>query len=72
MVIYGNINTINNQELQLKDGKYIGQVVNGMAEGKGIFYYKNGDREMGDAYNGMPRGKFVMLTNNGEVKINNY
>ena len=26
-----NINTINNQELKFPDGKYMGQVVNGMA-----------------------------------------
>ena len=41
-------------------------------EGKGIYYYNNGDREMGDYYNGNPIGKHVMLTRNGEVKINNY
>ena len=41
-------------------------------EGKGIIYYNNGDRKMGDYYNGMAKGKFVILSNNGEVKINNY
>ena len=29
------INNLNNQELKFSDGKYIGQVVNGLAEGKG-------------------------------------
>ena len=38
-----NINTINNQELKFGDGKYIGQVVNGSAEGKGIWYDDNGN-----------------------------
>ena len=47
-----NINTINNQELIFPDGKYIGQVVNGLAEGKGIFYYHNGDRYEGEWRNG--------------------
>ena len=41
-------------------------------EGKGIFYYNNGDREMGDYYNNKKMGKHVMLTKIGEVKINDY
>ena len=31
-------NKINNQEIKYKDGRYIGEVVNGLAEGKGIWY----------------------------------
>ena len=31
-------NTINNQELQHENGKYIGPVINGLAEGRGIWY----------------------------------
>ena len=45
---------------------------NNKMEGKGSYYYNNGDREMGDYYNDNQIGKFVMLTKNGEVKINNY
>ena len=68
-----NINNINNQqELKLKNGRYVGQVVNGLREGKGIMYFHNGDRMMGDYYNHNPIGKHVILTRNGEVKINNY
>ena len=32
------INNINKQEKKFSDGKYIGQVVNGLAEGKGTWY----------------------------------
>ena len=41
-------------------------------EGKGIYYYNNGDREMGDYSNGKQIGKHVTLTKNGKVKTNNY
>ena len=67
-----NINTINNQELKYDDGRYIGQVVNGKPDRKGIYYYNNGDRQMGDYKNGKPIGKFIRLTKNGEVKTINY
>ena len=45
---FNNINQINNQELKYDDGRYIGQVVNGKPDGKGIYYYNNGDRYEGD------------------------
>ena len=41
-------------------------------EGKGIKYFSNGDRRMGDYYNGKPIGKHAKLTKNGDVKIENY
>ena len=50
--------------------KVIGEMV--MWKGKGIMYYHNGDRSMGDYYNDYPTGKHVMLTRNGEVKTNNF
>ena len=37
-------NTINNKELKYEDGSYIGPVVNGLPEGKGIYYLNNGSR----------------------------
>ena len=47
-----NINNKNNQELQYNDGsRYIGEVVNGLAEGRGTWYYGNGDRYEGDFRN---------------------
>ena len=45
---------------------------NSKIEGKGIYYFHNGDRMMGDYYNGNPIGKHVTLTRNGEVKTYNY
>ena len=45
---------------------------NDKKEGKGIYYYNDGDREMGNSYDNKPKGQFVMLTKNGEVKIINY
>ena len=43
-----------------------------MPEGNGIFYYNNGDREMGDYHNDNRIGKHVRLTRNGKVKTYNY
>ena len=36
------------QELKCENGKYVGQVVNGLREGKGIYYIDNGDRYEGE------------------------
>ena len=57
-------NKINNQEIKFKDGRYIGEVVNGLAEGKGIFYGYNGDRYEGDYRNGKKEGKGIYYFNN--------
>ena len=40
--------------------------MNELKEGKGIYYYNDGDREMGDYYNDEPIGKHALLTKNGE------
>ena len=37
------INNNDNQELQCENGRYVGQVVNGLREGKGICYWEDGD-----------------------------
>jgi len=62
-------NTINNQEFQFPDGKYIGQVLNGLAEGKGIWYCTKepfvGDRYEGDYRNGKKEGKGIYYYNSG-------
>ena len=52
---------------------YEGEWKDDLFDGKGILYYENGDREMGDFLNNNPKGKHVTLTSNGEVKtdINN-
>ena len=41
---------------------YEGKFKNNRREGKGIYYYVNGDREMGDYSNENQIGKHVMLT----------
>ena len=46
-----NNNNINNQEIKYNNSnriKYIGQVLNGIPEGKGIMYWKSGDRYSGE------------------------
>ena len=54
-----NNNINNNKELKYKDGKYIGQVINDKAEGKGIWYGYNGDRYEGEWRNGNKEGKGI-------------
>ena len=41
-------------------------------EGKGIFYYTNGDREMGDYLDGKKVGKHVILYKNGKFSHKDY
>ena len=58
------INNINNQqELKgIKNGekwRYVGQVVNGLREGKGICYWEDGDRYEGDYKNDNKEGKGI-------------
>ena len=61
--VINNIN--NNQELKFPDGIYIGQVVNGKAEGKGIFYSNNGERYEGDWKNNKRDGKGICYGDKG-------
>ena len=68
----GEFNINNIQESKYKNGKYIGSVFNGLREGKGIYYYNNGDRQMVDFFGGHPIGKHVLFTNNGEIETINY
>ena len=62
-----NVNNINNQqELKGKNWRYVGQVVNGLREGKGIEYYNNGDRYEGDFRNDKREGKGIYYFNSGD------
>ena len=45
---------------------------NGKKEGKGIYYFNNGDRSMGYYSNDKTIGKHAKLTKYGEVKEENY
>ena len=58
-------NQINKQEIKYVNGKYIGQVVNGLAEGKGIFYFNSGNRYEGDWRYGKQEGKGIFYWNDG-------
>ena len=59
------INNINKQELKFNDGKYIGEVVNGLAEGKGTWYGNNGDRYEGEWRNDKKEGKGIYYCKDG-------
>ena len=71
------INNINKQELKWSDGsKYIGQVVNGLAEGKGTWYGTKepfiGDRYEGEFRNNKFEGKGIYYYNNEPWKDDRY
>ena len=67
------INTnLNNKELIFEEGKYIGQVMNGLPEGKGIFYYKNGSRYEGEFKNGKKDGIGIYFYEQEPFKGNRY
>ena len=72
--INNNNAILNNQEIKynfdhknesIKRVKYIGQVLNGVPEGKGIMYFNNGDRYEGDWKNDNKEGKGIYYWNNG-------
>jgi len=54
-------NTIINKEIKYDDGRYVGQIVNGKREGKGIYYWNDGDRYEGDWKNDKKEGKGIFL-----------
>ena len=68
--------TINNQEIKydldnnnktIKRLKYIGQVLNGIPEGKGIMYWNNGDRYEGEWKNNNKNGKGIYYWKDGDI-----
>ena len=59
----------NNQEIKYnksRRNKYIGQVLNGVPEGKGIMYWNNGDRLEGEWKNDKAEGKGIYYFANGD------
>ena len=60
------INNIKDIEIEYNNGRYIGQVVNGLKEGKGIYYYNDGERYEGDWKNDKYEGKGIHYYNDGE------
>ena len=67
-----DINNINNQqELKgIKNGfnfRYVGQVINGLRDGKGICYWEDGDRYEGDYRNDNKEGKGIYYYHDGDI-----
>ena len=48
------------------NGRYFGELKNGKKDGKGVYYYNNGDRYEGDWKLGVRDGKGVYYYSNGE------
>ena len=70
--VNNNIN-INNQEIKYNDGcRYVGQVLNGIREGKGILYYPNGDIYEGEWKNDKKDGKGIYYYNREPWKGDRY
>ena len=55
-----------------KEDVYEGDYRNDEKDGKRIYYFSNGDRQMVDYYNDNSIGKHVILTKNKDVIIKNY
>ena len=64
---FNKLQNNNKQEIKYNDGKYIGQVVNGIREGKGIYYYNGGDRYEGEWKNDKKEGKGIYYYNGGDI-----
>ena len=58
-------NNIINKEIKYDNGRYVGQVVNGLKEGKGIFYWNDGDKYEGDWRNNKIEGKGIYYYKSG-------
>ena len=73
-ILNNKLNEINNsiKEIKYENGRYVGQVVNGKMEGKGIYYYNDGDRYEGDYKNGEREGKGIYYYNNGDREIGDW
>ena len=62
---FNKVKINDNKELQCKNGRYVGQVVNGLREGKGIYYVNNGDRYEGEWKNDLRDGKGIEYYHSG-------
>ena len=62
-----NNNQLNNQVINYNNGKYVGQIINGLKEEKGVYYYTNGDRYEYDYRSNNIEGKGVYYFNNGDI-----
>ena len=46
--------------------------MNDVKEGSGVYYYQNGDREIGDYLNDAKTGKHILIDKSGKVVEKNY
>ena len=53
-------------------GRYEGDIINGSKDGEGIFYWKEGVKDMGRFSEDKPIGKHVKIKKNGEVEKIDY
>ena len=65
-----------NQEIKYNNkdsrNRYIGQVLNGVPDGKGIMYFNNGDRYEGEWKNNIKEGRGIYYWNNGDIYEGDY
>ena len=63
-----NISTnITIQKIKYENGEYIGEVLNGLREGKGTMLFENGDKYIGDWINDKVEGKGIYYFITGEI-----
>ena len=67
-----NNNIIKNETKIYNNGKYIGQLINGKREGKGIYYLNSGSRYEGDWKNNKKEGKGIFYYKNGDREMGDY
>ena len=66
-------NFLDIKEIRMDDRKYIGQVINGIPEGKGVMYVDGGDIYKGEFRNGKYDGKGIYYFNeNDNTRGNRY
>ena len=66
-------NTIINKEIKYNNGsRYIGQVVNGLKEGKGIYYWNDGERYEGEWRNDKKEGKGITYFSYGDRRMGDF
>ena len=52
---------------KLSGEKYEGDYKDGTRDGNGIYWFSNGDRQMGNYKQGNPVGKHALIQVNGEI-----
>jgi len=65
------VNFVDIKEIRMDDRKYIGQVINGIPEGKGVMYVDGGDIYKGEFRNGKYEGKGIYYFNENDATRGN-